>query len=148
MLILSGCEGTLDELIGVDRPGQLPADELNNPALLDPLVGGVQSSFECAFAVYINYFGLWSGVLNHGNARDFQVEQRNVSNVTLYDRSCEGGSYANPGFGALHMARAQAVTAIELLDGFTEAEVPNRQALLGKSRLYEAYSTLLLGEAF
>jgi hypothetical protein len=145
---VSGCEGTLDELLAVERPGQIPVDALSDPTMVAPVVAGVQSNFECAFKVYIDFFGLWTGVLGNGNARDFQVEQRNAPNITLYDRSCEGGSYTNPSFGALHMARSQAKFALGLIDSFTDAQVPNKPVLIGKSRLYEAYSTLLLTEAF
>jgi SusD family len=145
---LAGCESQLDELLAVERPGQLPVEALNSPALIPPLVNGVQSDFECAYSVYIDYFGLWSGELNHGNARMFQVEQRNAPNVTLYERSCEGGSYANSGFSAMHMTRSQAQTAIDLINGFTDAQVPNKPGMLGRSQLYQAYATLFLSEGF
>ena len=44
MLSLSSCEGLLD----VEVPGRLPADELDDPALIEILVASVQADFECA----------------------------------------------------------------------------------------------------
>ena len=148
MLAVTGCRDTLDSILEVDRPGQLPVAALEDPDLVAPLFEGTQAFFECAFRVYVSYFGKWSGVIANANARDYQVELRNFAATTIYDRSCEGGSYTNSSYASLHTARSQGELTETLASKFTDEEVEDRLAIIGKSQLYQGYAVLLLSEAY
>ena len=62
MLSLSSCDGLLD----VEVPGRLPADALDDPGLIEILVASVQADFECAYASFAAFTGLFHGRMDVG----------------------------------------------------------------------------------
>ncbi|MSR07905.1 MAG: hypothetical protein EXR93_12720 [Gemmatimonadetes bacterium] len=147
MLVVAGCEGQLDRLLEVERPGQIGGVQLENPALAEAWSAGVQGDFECAFSAYNNFFALWSGMANQAGAQAFQTEQR-AFYVTQYDRACEGAGGVSGPFAGLQMARSEAQSFVAQVSTFSEIRVPRKQELMARARLYEAYSILLLTEGY
>jgi hypothetical protein len=140
----ASCEGLLD----VDTPSRIPAEELETPGNAGLLVTGAVADFECAFGAYAVLGGLIGEELIDAtqtadrfpyDRRDMQSSDRRYSAF-----GCEALGVYTP----LQTARASAENVIRLLNGWTDAEVPNRQFLIAKASAYAGYSLQLLGESF
>ena len=140
----ASCEGLLD----VDTPSRIPAEELETPGNAGLLVTGAVADFECAFGAYVVLGGLIGEELIDAtqtadrfpyDRREHQPSDRRYSAF-----GCEAlGAYT-----PLQTARVSAENIIRLLNGWTDAEVPNRQFLIAKASAYAGYSLQLLGEGF
>lgn len=148
LALLAGCKGVLD----VTLPGRVNVDALNSPGLASTMVVSLQGDFECAFSEYVHATGLWSNELLNSSG-GAEVNPWGARLLT-YD----GGTSVCPTVSAtrgaftvylpLQIARKQAEGSITRLDGFTEAEVANRNSLLATSAAYSGYVHTLLGEAY
>lgn len=143
-LVASACEDALR----VESPGRIPAGPLENPANAALLVNGAVTDFECAFGTYVVVSGLVGEELEDytQTADRWPYDRRDVQSR---DRRYAVNSCENIGlYTPLQAARVTANSARRLLEGWTDAEVPNRQQLTARAAAYEAWSLLLLGEAF
>lgn len=141
---LGACEGLLD----VDTPSRIPAEVAEVPGNAGLLVTGAVADFECAFGAYVVLGGLIGEELIDAtqtadrfpyDRRDQQSSDRRYSAF-----GCEALGVYTP----LQTARASAENALRLLNGWTDAEVPNRASLIAKASAYAGYSLQLLGEGF
>ena len=141
---VASCESVLD----VDAPSRIPADQLEIPANAQLLVNGAIGDFECAFGAYVVLGGLIGEELIDAlqtadrfpyDRRDHQASDRRYSVF-----GCEALGVYTP----LQTARASADNILRLLQGWTDAEVPNRTLLIATAAAYSGYSLLLLGEGF
>ena len=152
----AGCD-SLDRLLEVELPGQVAAEDLDNPAFARTLVVSAQGDFECAFSNHVWAQAIWT--------TDFWVAgfTRTQNIVSLRDLAVlplSGlGSAGNqptcrqtnppPLYMPFHTARVQAAQAIRFIEGFDQADITgNKNYLLGKANAYQGYSILLLAEAF
>lgn len=141
----TGC----DNLLEVQFPGQIPSEQVNNPSLAAVLARSVVGDFECAYSNYM------SGSSVHSD--EYETSNSNVPLANWGERTitkdendyvigtCEGN------FGmhlTLHTARFQAEDVFKKLQGWTDAQVPNRTSLMAQVRAYGAYTYLLMGEGF
>jgi hypothetical protein len=148
----TACKSTFSDIIAVD-----PADRVSEPVLFnDPnqatlLTSSAQGQFECAYADYVLTLGLLVGELNSLGATQFySVDARRPDPAGGFS-----GQYAvndcNSGIGLyvpLSSARFFADKVLTTLQGWTDAQVPNRSALIAQAAAYSGYSYLLLGEGF
>jgi hypothetical protein len=137
-----------EDLLQVDLPGRLPADRLNDPAMVPVLEVGMLADFECAFQSYA-YTGsvLTVEFENTITARAEllwfnRVESLNDVSGTL-NCTATGGAYL-----PLHTARFQAEDLYSLVEELPDGSVANEAEVLGTAAAYAAYSTALLGEGF
>lgn len=140
-----GCEGLLD----VDLPTRVPSTTLDDPALAEVVVLGAVGDFECAFTNYVAATGLLTDEMISSAtwAAVIQWDQRRVfSSTGSLTSGCTALGYGV--FTPLQTARFQAEHALELLEGFSDADVPNRQSLIATAAAYAGYSLTLLGEGF
>jgi len=149
ILGLSAC----DQLIEVDAPSRVLADQLNQPQNAALIVNSVGADFECALSHYIVATSLVGNELLIGTTLLFMTDydKRDFNPVS--------SAYAavicsDPVVGVLvglykpvSTARWQADNATRLLEGWSDAEVPERQRLLATVVNYAGYGLLLLGEA-
>jgi starch-binding outer membrane protein, SusD/RagB family len=140
----TACENALR----VESPGRIPAGPLENPSNAALLVNGAVTDFECAFGAYVVVGALvgeeFDDVTQTADRwpydrRDVQSRDRRYAT-----RECDAIGVYTP----LQAARVSANNVRRLLEVWTDAEVPNRQLLLATAAAYEAWSILLLGEAF
>lgn len=138
------------DLLDVESPSRIPVDVLETPGNAGPLVTGAVGDFECAFGAYVVLGGLIGEELIDAtqtadrfpyDRRDHQPSDRRYSASTF---ECQALGVYTP----LQTARASAENVIRLLNGWTDAEVPNRQFLIAKASAYAGYSLQLLGEGF
>jgi hypothetical protein len=146
-LLLFGvaCEGILE----VEAPGVVDASDLENPQNASFLVSGTVSDFDCALGAYVVNQGLLGNELQDASvtAARFSLDARNLTDSSPYGvNGCAGNP---PGiYRPLATARWSSDNALRSLDGWTDAQVPNRSALIAQAAAYSGYSHLLMGEGF
>ena len=144
--VLAAC--SIERALEVESPSRIPAGSLEHPSNAALLVNGAVADFDCAFQSYVVVSGLIGEELDEytQTAARWPYDRRDVqANQSLYaTSSCEGLGVYSP----LQTARVSANNVIRLLEGWTDAEVPGRTALIARSTAYEAWSQLLLGEGF
>ena len=144
VLALGGC----DNLLEVETAGRIPAEQLENPANAALLVSGAIADFECAFGAYTVVGGLIGEELDDATqtADRFPFDQRTIrpSDSRYATQTCENLGVYTP----LQTARSSADRVAALLEAATDAQVPNRLALLATAKTYAGYSLLLTGEGF
>jgi hypothetical protein len=144
---LTGCD--LNKILQVQPANLIPAVDLEKPESAGLLVTGVASDFDCAFNSYVVVGALLGEEFEDGlqTADRWPYDQRNISpSQARYSRnSCTAlGIYA-----PLHGARVSANNVRRLVEGWTDVQVPNvRQQHIARLAAYEAWSQLLLAEAF
>ena len=141
-LVLAACNNLLD----VQVPSRILADDLTKPNNAQLIVDGAVSDFECALASYVMAYGLITDELDDAALSQAQFD---------FDRrtfTAAGGAYATSGCGAtavtvpVSTARFSNDYALKLLDGWADAQVANRRRLLATAAAYAGYSYVLLGE--
>jgi len=144
LMLSSGCGDVLD----VQPPDLIPAEGLADPENAELLLNGAIGDFECAFGAYVTLTGVMAHEMIDATqtAARWPYDRRNViPNDALYGTSsCSGMGIYTP----LSTARWSADYILEKLQGWTDAEVANRQELIAKAAVFSGYSHLLLAEAF
>jgi starch-binding outer membrane protein, SusD/RagB family len=145
LLASTACEGLLD----VDLPGEFPAEALNDPAIAPLLVDGAQTDLECAVSRYIYTMALWTGEFQLGGGQRASVTwaTRLSQAYTETQGTCVGNLQFSP-YLPMHIARAQSNTALEVLNNFSEQQIPNKTFLVAKAHAIGGYASQFLGEAF
>jgi starch-binding outer membrane protein, SusD/RagB family len=145
---LGACDA-LDDILRVQNPGAVDAEDLRNPGNARFLVTGARADFECALGAYIVNGGMLGNELRDATttAARFSLDRRDHTARDGYGvNACDGNP---PGiYRPLSTARWTADNAIGSLDGWTDEQVPNRALLTAEAAAYSGYSHLLLGEGF
>jgi hypothetical protein len=135
-----------------ENPGALSGNTLYVPGNAQLIVNGAIGDFECAYARYVVGSGLFADELSVAISQtaNFDYDARRlITNATYGTNNCGATPSAvqQPGiYTPLSTARATADTAATYLEGWTDADVPNRTKLTGQSYAYAGYSLVLLGE--
>ena len=136
------------DLLDVQTPNSVPADIYDNPVNATLMVNSVIGDFECAFGSFVVAEGIASdelhdASLNNGN---WNLDRRdNGFTSGFYGvNSCttQTGIYT-----PLSTARGEADAAIQHLEGWTTAQVPNLTTLKAQANLYAGFSYATLGMA-
>jgi starch-binding outer membrane protein, SusD/RagB family len=143
-VVCGACEGLLD----VESPTRVGAETLEDPAVAQTLVNSAIGEFECAFAQFVAATGELTDELRHSSAwlamtvwDHRQIDQdRDVALCNL----AIGHSVYTP----LQKARFSAEDAKRRLEGWTDAQVPERMLKIATVAAYAGYARTLLGEAF
>ncbi len=129
-------------------PSQLDAGSLFVPANAQLLVNGAISDFECSYIRYVVGSGILGDELVDAISfiANYDYDRRTMPTSAPYGTG-DCTSQQVPGvYTPLSVARASADTILAKLEGWTDAEVPNRTKLIGQSAAYAGYSLILLGE--
>lgn len=150
-LALTAALGACNEITTLkqENPGQLDGNTLFVPGNAQLLVNGVIADFECAFARYVVGSGILADELITAiaNTDNYDYERRTIQTNRAYGTNGCGGTNQQPAiYTTLSTARGVADTTLAKLEGWTDAEVPNRQRLMGQAATYAGYSLILLGE--
>jgi hypothetical protein len=146
-LFFAGCDGILD----VDLPGDVAVSALTNPALAPTLVNSVQGDFECSFAVHILSTSVWTHDLIDSstwqpvgawNTRRTDTGGGGTCPDVLFRGNGQWGAYLK-----LQITRSQGATAFDIISNHPD-DLPNKQTMLATAKVYEAYSVVLLSEAY
>jgi starch-binding outer membrane protein, SusD/RagB family len=152
VVALTGCD-TLDDLISVEAPSRVAAQDLDDPANADLLVNSAVNDFRCALVHFIAagaYVGNEWGVGGDTGGGSYVWYDARVFTpggwTSMYATGDCSGTAPNV-YQPLSTARWMADDAIRRLDEWGDAQVPNRVALTAKAAAFAGYSLTLLGEA-
>jgi len=151
LALAAGCSNLLD----VDYPGRIPSEQLEDPNLAGMLVRSAVGDFECAYNNYTGGTAVHSdefetaGPASQGSVWGLrQVDANLVDYVTAGCEATTGQSSTFALHRPLQTARFQAEDISERLQGWSDAQVTGRTALLATVRTYNAYAYTLFGETF
>ena len=138
----------LDKLLEIETPSRVAEDRYLVPENANLIVSSAVADFECALGAYIVAGGLAAGELNDGSqtASRWSYDRRDV--LASDSHYSTFGCTAIGVYTPISTARHTNDQAAQLLAGWTDAQVANRQRLLATSSALAGYSLLLLGEGF
>ena len=149
--VLLGACGTLDDILSVEAPSSVIADDLDDPAAAGLLVASVANEFRCTFTHYVAASAVTGMEFTTANTSSSLIiwEQR------IHDTSGYGSQYATSDCGSgnpalyLPLARTRwlADNVLTSLEGWTVAEVPDKAAFEAQVAAYAGYSYVLFGES-
>lgn len=145
---LTGCDA-LDNALSVDAPGLVAASDMEQPGVANLLVTGAIADFDCALGSYIVNGALLGNELRDASvtAARFSLDARTIDDTSPYG---SGACTGNP--PGIYVPLATAIwtsnRAVDLLKGWTDAEVANRQSLIAQAAAYSGYGHILMGEGF
>lgn len=149
LLAVSATACDLNKALTVQPANLIDAVALeSSPGNASLLVNGAASDFDCAFGSYVVAGALMGEEFEDGlqTADRWPYDQRTVTaNLSRYaSNSCTGLGIYTP----LQAARVSASNTRRLLEGWTDVQVAGRTMLIARVSAYEAWSQLLIGEAF
>lgn len=148
---LAGAACDTDDLLKVDAPSQMPAEDLENPANAGLLVNGAVADLECAYGAFVTVQGIMSDELADAQlgAAAWFYDRRDAGQNPGSAYGVNGcTSSQTPGvYRPLSTARWSADNALGFLQEWTDDEVTERQALIAEAALYAGFSYNLLGMA-
>lgn len=131
-----------------ENPGQLDASGLYVPSNAQLLVNGVIADFECAYQRYVVGSAIFTDELTNAmsSSTNFDYDRRTLPPTAAYGTATCGNNQTPPIYSSLSIPRAAGDTIYAKLQGWTDAEVANRQKLMGQAAAYAGYALVLLGE--
>jgi hypothetical protein len=151
-LALASCD-TLDDLISVEAPSRVAAEDLDNPANAGLLVASAINDFRCALPHFIGagaYIGTEWGVGGDTGGGSYVWYDARVFTpggwTAMYATGDCSGDAPNV-YEPLSTARWMADDALRRLDEWGDAQVPDRTQLTAKAAAMAGYSLTLMGEA-
>lgn len=129
------------------NPGQLGPDVFS-PENADLIVNSARGDFECAYNEYIVASGTFMDELANAisQTNNFDLDRRTVTpNSPVGTGDCDSQQFASV-YTPLSIARASNDVAVTHLEGWTDAQVKDRDKLIGVASAYAGYSLVLLGE--
>ena len=121
-----------------ENPGQLSPVDLFQPSNAQLLVNGAIGDFECAFSRYVVGVGVFTDELANAIASSSNIDydRRTLPSTASYGTGTCGNNQQPPIYTTLSVARAAGDTAVAKLNGWTDAQVPNRTKLIGQAAAY------------
>ncbi|MGH7717829.1 MAG: RagB/SusD family nutrient uptake outer membrane protein [Gemmatimonadaceae bacterium] len=138
----------MNELLDASRPGTIEADRLQSPAQASLLVNGAIADFDCAHGAFVAAGALMGDELEDAQLAaavwDFDRRTYNANPAGAYGTNfCNGQIFGV--YTPLSTARWSADKILTSLEGWTDQEVPNRQALIATAAVYAGFSLAELG---
>jgi starch-binding outer membrane protein, SusD/RagB family len=137
-----------DRLLTVQTPSRLGEAAYLVPANAALISASAVSDYECALGGYIVASGLGAGELVDASqtASRWNYDRRNVEAVDAHYSTfgCEAIGVYTP----INTARHTNDQAVRVIEGWTDAQVPNRQRLIALNSAMAGFSLILLGEGF
>jgi hypothetical protein len=149
-VLLCACSA-LDDLLSVEAPSRVVADELENPAAAGLLAASVANEFRCTLTYYAT-----ASALTGNEWRDASNNSvLNIWDQRVHDTSGYGSQYASADCGdnqpaiyqPLSRTRWLADHTLGLLAGWDVSEVPNKAELEAEVAMYAGFTYTLFGEA-
>ncbi len=139
----------LDKGLEATAPDKIETSTLEIPANAGLIVNSAIGNFECALKAYVVDAAMASGEFMDATptAANWAFDRRDTD-ATADTRYATNGCDAYGIYTPIQVARGTADRALELLQGWTDAQVANRQDLIAKAAAYAGYSRILLGEGF
>jgi hypothetical protein len=150
-LLLVPCVMACDNLLTVSNPGSVEATDLENPALAPTMLASALGRFECAYVNHILGAAMLSReFINSSNWAPINPFARRTEGLETSTGSCPDDRTSNAmgSYAPLQQARYLAENGARLIEGFPDAEVPNKTNVLAQLAAYAGYATQILGEGW
>lgn len=148
VMLGSGTLTACDTLLSADAPSRILAETLLQPNNAPVMVAGAVADFECALGNYVLSAGTIADEFmdSQANAATWDIDRRssNPSSALYATGGCGGFGLYTP----ISVARFQADQALNLLNEWTDAQVPGRAGLIARTAAYAGFAHILLGEGF
>jgi hypothetical protein len=148
LLLIPAASCDLGKTLAVQPANLIPAVTLEAPENAALLVAGVGADFDCAFNSFVVVGALigeeFEDALQTADRWPYDQRTINASSARYSGSSCTALGLYTP----LQAARVSAANVRRLLEGWTDAQVANRQLLIARVSAYEAWNQLLIAEAF
>ena len=138
------------KILDQDAPSRVTASDLDNPNYAQLLVTSAIGDFECAFTQYIVATGLVGDELIDAQLSQagWDYDRRTIFSASGPYSLFQCGQTQVPAlYTPLSVARFDADKILKELQGWTDAQVTNRQSLIAQSAVYAGFSLELLGES-
>ena len=149
-LLVAGACYDAGKILDQDAPSRVAATDLENPNYAQLLVNSAVGDFECALTQYIVATGLTGDELIDAQLSQvgWDYDRRTIFPASgPYSLFACGASQVPALYTPLSVARYDADKILRLLQGWSDAQVTNRQSLIATAAVYAGYSLELLGEA-
>jgi len=140
-LAVAGC----DDLLDVEPPDRVQADEILRPQNAETLLSGVIADFDCAYAGYASWTASLGDEFLDGGSAD-NVERRGPIRTEVPSNWASAGCESGSLFIPISVARWSADNLLRHLEEWTDDEVPGRTRLLATTAAYSGYAHLFLAE--
>ena len=138
----------LDQLLSVETPSRLAEEAYLVPSNAALISRSAVSDYECALGAYAVASGLAANELveTTQTASRWHYDRRSVIPTEAHYSTfgCEAIGVYTP----INTARYTNDQAVAVLEGWTDAQVPNRQQLIARNAAMAGFSLILLGEGF
>lgn len=148
-LCITAAACNADRFLDVNAPSRVPVDVLDSPANAALMVNSAIGDFECAYGSAVIVEGIISDELADAQlgAAAWPYDRRDANTQTNGAYGTNGcTNNQTPGiYTPLSTARFTADNALTKLNGWTDAQVANRGALIAQAALYAGFSYAMLG---
>lgn len=137
---LGGCDTA--ELLEVDLPGNVTAEDIEDASLASTMRVSAIGDFEWAWDEYVDFAAKHSDeyIQSSGNFTGRRLQIRDIpANLPQYQTNI---------FGRLHRARVMLESNFDRLQTFSDGDVVNRTQYLAEMRTYGAFIYVVFGEGF
>jgi len=153
-LLLTIGLGACGDILDVTFPGRVPIEQADDPTLAPVLAKSAIGDLECAYDNYVLAAAVHSdeyeGSLVNANVVAWSHRSLSPDLLEYVSGPCEAGTGGTP--GGLHTpmqtARFWAEDVFRRLEGWTDAEVANRNVLMATVRAYSAFPYVFFGETY
>ena len=149
--LLASCDA-LDELLSVPAPSQVVASDLEDPNSAQLLVASVANEFRCTHTYHATASALtgneWRDASNNtiSNIWDARIHDTSGYGSQYAQRDC-GDTFSPAIYRPLSRTRWLADYVLGLLNEWTDADVPDRTAMIAEVAMYAGYTYTLFSEA-
>ncbi len=141
--LVIGATSACDQLLQVELPGDITADELQSPSMADIWKNSAIGRAECAIQAYIHWDDngdvWWRGIGYQGGAWEYR-DRPGIGSTC--GRTTTSYSWYVP----MQVARAENERVYNAYSAWSDAEVPGRLEGLALTALFAGYTYQLLGE--
>jgi starch-binding outer membrane protein, SusD/RagB family len=137
-----GCHGLLD----VTDTSRLLASNVEKPAQVDALMNGMEADFVCAYGAFVVTTADISDEFEDTNASGdvWSLDRRRPQAQDNWTGNDCTATMPGP-YVPISRVRWVADNMVKLLDGWTDAEVSNRQERMARANLVSGFSVYMLG---
>ena len=148
IVALASCN--TDDLLEVDAPTRIPAENLENPASAALLVTGALGDFECALGMHNVVSAILGDELADAQlgAAGWPLDRRDVATNDGYGTSGCGANQTPGSYVAISVARWFSDNMLSRLQAWTDQEVARRDSLIALSANLAGFSYTMLATDF
>ncbi len=148
VLLLATANTACEDLLQVDLPTKVAAENLDNPSVAEVLVNSAIGEFECAFSQFVAASGQLTDELRHSSGWLVMTEWDHRKIGQDRDVALCNGNFGYGVFTPMQKARVSAESSRMRIEGWDDADVSGRNEKIATVAAYGALSRAILAEAF